>query len=243
MNTNNHSANEFRQMVRREQQAVIKELCFSKITKIIYEKGDLQTISEAVLGFLKEILNIEHSLVALSENAFLSIIAATGKTYPTGSRIPKIASLADIFKSSAVFDVYTIQRKQLFTLTNADDELAFAVPLYFNGQAIGILAYSILKPVPKEQYSFLQIMASLLTLSMQKSSLKSNKVDTKILEQITPREREVLALIPKGYTNSEIAEKLGIATGTVKIHIEHILSKLGLKDRTQAAVKATELGL
>jgi DNA-binding NarL/FixJ family response regulator len=53
----------------------------------------------------------------------------------------------------------------------------------------------------------------------------------------------VLALLPKGYTNAEIAEILGIASGTVKVHIEHILSKLDLKDRTQAAVKASELGL
>ncbi len=243
MNTNNHSANEFRQMVRREQQTILKELCFTKITTTIYEKGDLQSISEVVLASLREILAIEHSLVALSENAFLSIIAANGKTYPTGTRVPKISSLADIFKSSAVFDVHTIQRKQLFTLTNSDDALAFAIPLFLSGQPIGILAYCVVKPVPKEQYSFLQIISSLLTLSMQKSSIKTNKIDPKILQQITPREREVLALVPKGYTNAEIAEKLGIATGTVKIHIEHILSKLGLKDRTQAAVKATELGL
>ena len=110
MNTNNHSANEFRQMVRREQQTILKELCFTKITTTIYEKGDLQSISEVVLASLREILAIEHSLVALSENAFLSIIAANGKTYPTGTRVPKISSLADIFKSSAVFDVHTIQR-------------------------------------------------------------------------------------------------------------------------------------
>jgi len=49
--------------------------------------------------------------------------------------------------------------------------------------------------------------------------------------------------MPRGLSNAEIAEQLGIATGTAKIHIERILRKLGVRDRTQAAVRATEWGL
>ena len=49
---------------------------------------------------------------------------------------------------------------------------------------------------------------------------------------------EVLKLIAKGYTNSKIAEQLGISVGTVKGHVSNILSKLQLADRTQAAVYA-----
>ena len=61
-------------------------------------------------------------------------------------------------------------------------------------------------------------------------------------DQLTVREREVLTLLARGNTNPEIARELIITQHTVKIHVEHILTKLGVSDRTQAAVKAIELG-
>jgi DNA-binding NarL/FixJ family response regulator len=60
---------------------------------------------------------------------------------------------------------------------------------------------------------------------------------------LTPRERQVLGLIAGGFTNREIGEKLGIATGTAKAHVERVISKLGVADRTQAAVQGLALGL
>lgn len=62
-------------------------------------------------------------------------------------------------------------------------------------------------------------------------------------ERLSPREREVLQLLTQGQTNREIACNLTVSVGTVKIHVEHILAKLGVSDRTQAAVRAIELGL
>jgi len=59
---------------------------------------------------------------------------------------------------------------------------------------------------------------------------------------LTGREVEVLRLIAKGATNREIAEQLVISEGTVKNHISNILSRLGLRDRTQAAIYARESG-
>jgi DNA-binding NarL/FixJ family response regulator len=60
---------------------------------------------------------------------------------------------------------------------------------------------------------------------------------------LTPREREVLRLVTEGQTNREIAGQLGISAGTVKNHVEHIIAKLGVSDRTQAAVYALRHGL
>jgi DNA-binding NarL/FixJ family response regulator len=57
-------------------------------------------------------------------------------------------------------------------------------------------------------------------------------------EQLTPREKEVLRLIAAGASNREIAEALYISEGTVKNHVTRILSQLGLRDRTQAAIMA-----
>jgi DNA-binding NarL/FixJ family response regulator len=58
------------------------------------------------------------------------------------------------------------------------------------------------------------------------------------LARLTPREREVLSLIAEGMTNKEIGRKLGIGPGTVKAHVEKLIAKLGVADRTQAAVFA-----
>lgn len=64
-----------------------------------------------------------------------------------------------------------------------------------------------------------------------------------LVEPLSEREREILALIAAGASNKEIASQLFIAEGTVKNHVTHILGKLGVRDRTQAALKARELGL
>lgn len=63
------------------------------------------------------------------------------------------------------------------------------------------------------------------------------------LALLTEREREILGLLARGASNREISETLYIASGTVKNHLSNILSKLGVRDRTQAALKARELGL
>jgi DNA-binding NarL/FixJ family response regulator len=62
-------------------------------------------------------------------------------------------------------------------------------------------------------------------------------------DSLTPRELEVLALIARGRSNKLIAQELGIAEKTVKTHVGHVLAKLGVTDRTQAAVIAVRTGL
>jgi DNA-binding NarL/FixJ family response regulator len=61
--------------------------------------------------------------------------------------------------------------------------------------------------------------------------------------QLTPREQAVLRMVAQGQTNRAIARTLNVSVGTVKLHVSHIIAKLGVSDRTQAAVRAVELGL
>jgi DNA-binding NarL/FixJ family response regulator len=62
-------------------------------------------------------------------------------------------------------------------------------------------------------------------------------------DPLTRRETEVLRLMAGGYSNREIAGAFDLAEGTVKNHISSVLSKLGVRDRTRAVLKAVELGL
>jgi len=63
------------------------------------------------------------------------------------------------------------------------------------------------------------------------------------IDQLTSRERDVLELIARGRSNKRIALELGISEKTVKNHVGHVLAKLGVTDRTQAAVLAVQEGL
>ncbi|NEL79743.1 MAG: response regulator transcription factor, partial [Xanthomonas perforans] len=63
------------------------------------------------------------------------------------------------------------------------------------------------------------------------------------LAALSKREKQVLSLLPRGLTNATLAAELGISPGTVKVHVERILQKLEVKDRTQAAVYAVQAGL
>jgi len=76
-----------------------------------------------------------------------------------------------------------------------------------------------------------------LKASNQSRVIKSSEID------LTKRELEVLGLIAGGATNREIAEQLFVSEGTVKNHVSNILSRLGLRDRMQAAIFAIEHGL
>ncbi len=62
-------------------------------------------------------------------------------------------------------------------------------------------------------------------------------------DALTPRETEVLSEVAAGFSNKSVAERLGIADETVKIHMKRILSKLSARDRTQAVMIAVKRGI
>lgn len=75
------------------------------------------------------------------------------------------------------------------------------------------------------------------------ASLRENRPsDDRDIEQLTRRERDILKLISQGMTNKAIARKLSITESTVKVHVKHLLKKMKLKSRVEAAVWALQSG-
>jgi DNA-binding NarL/FixJ family response regulator len=138
---------------------------------------------------------------------------------------------------------------RVIVLTTFDDD-----ELVFDGLRAGAIGY-LLKDAPSEKLgeairsaargdSFLQpSVAAKVVAEFARLTRKPEAHPSTLIEPLSEREREVLRLIAKGASNREIAGKLCLAEGTVKNHITNILAKLAVRDRTQAALKAVELGL
>lgn len=138
---------------------------------------------------------------------------------------------------------------QVIALTTFDDD-----ENVFEGLRAGAIGY-LLKDVPPEKLfeairlsargeSFIQpSVARKVVVEFARLSEKPPQVRKLELELLSEREREVLQLVTNGASNKEIATKLFIAPGTVKNHMTNILTKLGVRDRTQAALKGRDLDL
>ena len=145
---------------------------------------------------------------------------------------------------------------RVIVLTTFDDD-----ENVFDGLRAGAVGY-LLKDAPSEKLceairlaargeSFLQpsvaakVVAEFarLTSPASKTAAPSQPNTEPLIEPLSDREREILSLISAGASNREIANTLFLAEGTVKNHVTNILGKLGVRDRTQAALKAKEMGL
>lgn len=94
-----------------------------------------------------------------------------------------------------------------------------------------------------EGKSFVDPAVAGTVLSQVASSPAHEPAESALVEALTAREREVLHLLVQGHSNPEIARKLHLAPGTVRNYVSSILQKLGVSDRTQAAVVAVKRGL
>lgn len=139
---------------------------------------------------------------------------------------------------------------RVLLLTTFDDD-----EYVFEGLRAGAAGY-LLKDVPSQKLveaiesvadgkTFLQpaVAAKVVAEFARMSEPAQSKPQQSLVEPLSDRELEILRLVAEGRSNKEVAAALFIAEGTVKNHVTNILGKLGVRDRTQAALKARDLGI
>lgn len=137
---------------------------------------------------------------------------------------------------------------RVIVLTTFDDDEDI-----FEGLRAGAIGY-LLKDVPSDKLveairaaargeSFLQPSIAAKVVAEFTRMTSQSPPPQPLIEPLSERELEILQLVGTGASNKEVAAQLFITEGTVKNHMSNILGKLGVRDRTQAVIKATELGL
>ncbi|HEX8771629.1 MAG TPA: response regulator transcription factor [Acidimicrobiales bacterium] len=148
------------------------------------------------------------------------VLAATGDEHPT-----RVLVLTTFDIDDYVYEALRAGASGFLLKDAPRQDLVAAVRVIAGGDAL--IAPSVTKRLIRE-------------FSARPVKVDQSRTD---LENLTPREREVLRLIARGMSNSEIAEALYVGEATVKSHVGHVLMKLGLRDRVHAVVFAYEAGI
>ncbi|MFS2139122.1 response regulator transcription factor [Duganella sp. Dugasp56] len=213
------------------------------------DDGNSAAALNMILAKTLAFLSMEEGVLLYRHDDGLHVHAAQGPVAPVGARLPITGALHAALLENALPLVQQDIQSRLRIGRDKAIGLEVLVPLRFHGRSAGILALMSARPVSPpnaDDLSALQILgtmfaAAYLADSKPASRAAANESAAK-LKQLTSRELQVFAMMPRGLTNAAMAQELGIAAGTVKVHIERILHKLDLRDRTQAAVYAVDCG-
>ncbi|MFF9783039.1 response regulator [Streptomyces nigrescens] len=198
-------------------------------TVLLNAEPDIEVVGQAVDGLdaLTQVAELAPDVVLMDVRMpRLGGIEATRRlTEPAGATV-KVLVLTTFDLDEYVYEALRAGASGFLLKDASAEELAHAVRVVAAGEAL--LAPNLTKRLIAE---FSRVTSS------PRAPLKDRVGD------LTERETEVLSLIAQGLTNGEIAQRLVLAEQTVKSHVGRILCKLGLRDRTQAAVFAYETGL
>ncbi len=207
-----------------------QELVRAGLRLIIAGEADLEVVGEAATG---------EEAVTLARRAQPDVLLMD-------VRMPGLGGIA---ATEAILDSAGSGRPRILMLTTFDlDEYVY------DAMRVGASGF-LLKDVPAEDLVIAIRQAARGTDALLAPSVTRRLVERfasqrsigsthhDLLSELTAREQEVLRLVARGLSNSEIAAHLTISETTVKSHVSHVLMKLGLRDRVQAVVLAYETGL
>lgn len=240
------SAFALKQALKQSQTLVAQDRLFEKFGQQLFDLGWSPELTQWLMDEICQQFGAAHGLIAQQHAGALKILAKRGDAFPIGARIPMLGVLGQWLKSPILFTQHTQHVANLWTLPAAlyaqQSLYAHHFPIAYQQQAVGLISLLTTNPLSPATLNTLHSLCGMLGFALRQHNHTLQTVDDRFLQKLTPREREVFALLPSGASNNTLASKLGISAGTVKIHIERILSKLGVADRTQAAVKAVEAG-
>lgn len=211
-----------------------------KNTNIISEKSTILLIDDHPMlrSGVKQLISLEPSLLVIGE-------AGDGVT---GIKIaeeqdPDLILLDLNMPGMNGFETLDELRKRelsgriiLFTVSNYGEDLVSALKRGADGYLLKDMEPEELIQALKEAASGKMVVSPTLTAVLAESLRENRPQAENNLLTLTPRETDILDLIAQGLSNKMIARKLDIAESTVKVHVKHLLKKLNLKSRVEAAV-------
>lgn len=244
-----NTAGDLRRHYRSQSRTDIAIGLIGNVADLLAEQG-LPSGGPALLAATSQQLGASHAALLGYAAGRLHCIAGTGAAPGRGTRLsPSAAMQAALQWPPSVLRQAPVQRPWLcFT---APLGFEWLVPCPLDGKVVGIAMWAGpagISPPPHVEDRTLLRLGSLLAAALQAGGKRERRrsgspASARELARLTPREQQVMSLLPRGYSNAQIGHALGIATGTAKIHVERILRKLQLQDRAQAAARAVELQL
>jgi DNA-binding NarL/FixJ family response regulator len=194
---------------------------------ILESEDDIEVVGEAADGrqALDLVRSLDPDLVLMDiRMPALDGIEATRRLVATGGRA-RVLVLTTYGLDENVYDALKAGAAGFLVKTESPDRLVHAVRVVAGGEAL-------LAP---------EITGRLIDRFV--TGRRPNAPAPPEVAELTERELEVLTLVAGGLSNAEIAQELFVSDGTVKTHVAHLLSKLGLRDRVQVVVFAYERGI
>jgi DNA-binding NarL/FixJ family response regulator len=202
-----------------------QQLVRAGLRTILEAEEDIEVCGEVTDGLLAvSAAQQEHPDVVLMDIRMPNLdgLEATRRIAAHGA-VPRVVILTTFDLDEYVFEALRGGASGFLLKDTTADELIRAVRLAVAGDAL--LAPSVTKRL------------------IERFANRAAAPSTRSLERLTGRELEVLLLVARGLSNTEVAERLFLGETTVKTHVAHVLDKLELRDRVQAVVLAYELGL
>jgi DNA-binding CsgD family transcriptional regulator len=243
--TTTKSAREFRANARSTQSTLLQLQLLNSIGFHIANATSHEESKSKILNDICTYSTLEHAVIVLEDAGIYKVKASQGAGLHEGSRIASSIASNIQFKPHESFLVFESSMHRLWPKEQLQIRKEWLFPIRINTNYIGFLALASENEsahLSSDEIEAMQTVCAMLASYFQVRKEPKHLQDMQSVQLLTTREKEVFSLLPLGITNAEIGVKLGITTGTAKLHVERILNKLGLTDRTQAAVKASQMG-